>query len=125
PKKLLLSGNIYDRKTDKLIAAKVEATLKGDKSRITFDASRGSYEREIPKLGWYILSASAEGYLNATDSIYADWEDLTPFIKDLYLTPIEVGVTVRLKNIYFDFDKTTLKSESFTELNKVVNFLNE
>ncbi len=125
PKKLLLSGNIYDRKTDKLIAAKVEATLKGDKNRITFDASRGSYEREIPKLGWYILSASAEGYLNATDSIYADREDLTPFIKDLYLTPIEVGVTVRLKNIYFDFDKTTLKSESFTELNKVVNFLNE
>jgi outer membrane protein OmpA-like peptidoglycan-associated protein len=28
-----------------------------------------------------------------------------------------------LKNIYFDFDKTTLKSESFVELDKVVNFL--
>lgn len=125
PKKLLLSGNIYDRKTDKLVAARVEANLKGEKNRITFDAARGSYEREIPRLGWYILSASAEGYLNTTDSIHADSEDLTPFIKDLYLTPIEVGVTVRLKNIYFDFDKTTLKSESFTELNKVVNFLNE
>lgn len=125
PKKLLLSGNIYDRKTDKLVAARVEANLKGEKSRIMFDAARGSYEREIPMLGWYILSASAEGYLNTTDSIHADSEDLTPFIKDLYLTPIEVGVTVRLKNIYFDFDKTTLKSESFTELNKVVSFLNE
>jgi outer membrane protein OmpA-like peptidoglycan-associated protein len=44
-------------------------------------------------------------------------------IKDLYLQPIEVGLTVRLKNIYFDFDKTTLKSESYTELNKVVDFL--
>lgn len=125
PKKLLLTGNVYDRKTDKLIAARVEASLKGEKNRITFDAARGSYEREIPKLGWYILSASAEGYLNTTDSIYADSEELTPFMKDLYLTPIEVGVTVRLKNIYFDFDKTTLKPESFTELNKVVNFLNE
>lgn len=38
---------------------------------------------------------------------------------------IEVGVTVRLENIYFDFDKTTLKSESFTELNKVVELLNQ
>jgi OOP family OmpA-OmpF porin len=30
-----------------------------------------------------------------------------------------------LKNIYFDFDKTTLKSESFVELNKVVEFLKQ
>ncbi len=43
-----------------------------------------------------------------------------PVTKDLYLTTIEIGLTVRLKNIYFDFDRTTLKKESFTELNKVV-----
>lgn len=125
PKALLLTGNIYDKKTDQLIAAKVEATLKGDRSKISMNAAKGSYEKEIPKLGWYILSASAEGYLTATDSVHADQEDLTPFVKDLYLAPIEVGVTVRLKNIYFDFDKTTLKKESFTELNKVVEFLNQ
>jgi outer membrane protein OmpA-like peptidoglycan-associated protein len=29
-----------------------------------------------------------------------------------------------LVNIYFDFDKTTLKQESFPELNRVVDFLN-
>lgn len=50
-------------------------------------------------------------------------EELTPVIKDIFLQPIEVGLTVRLKNIYFDFDKTTLKNESFVELNKVVDFL--
>ena len=32
---------------------------------------------------------------------------------------------MRLKNIYFDFDKTTLKTESFTELDKVVDFLKQ
>ncbi len=41
------------------------------------------------------------------------------------MTPIEVGVTVRLKNIYFDFDKTTLKPESYVELDKVVDFLKQ
>ncbi len=125
PKALMLTGNIYDKKTDQLIAAKVEATRKGEKNKISLNAAKGSYEKEIPKLGWYILSASAEGYLTATDSVYAEHEDMTPFVKDLYLAPIEVGVTVRLKNIYFDFDKTTLKSESYTELNKVVDFLNQ
>ncbi len=125
PKALLLTGNVYDKKTDQLIAAKIDATLKGERNKISMSAAKGSYEKEIPKLGWYILSASAEGYLTTTDSVYAEHEDMTPFVKDLYLAPIEVGVTVRLKNIYFDFDKTSLKKESFTELNKVVEFLNQ
>jgi len=32
---------------------------------------------------------------------------------------------VRLKNIYFDYSKASLKKESFVELEKVVTFLNE
>jgi outer membrane protein OmpA-like peptidoglycan-associated protein len=125
-KKLILSGNVYDKKTDKQIPAKVEIVLKTDKkTNFKVDAGKGSYEKEIPKLGWYMLTASAEGYINTTDSISADDENLSPFTRDLYLQPIEVGLTVRLKNIYFDFDKTTLKRESFTELNKVVDFLKQ
>jgi OOP family OmpA-OmpF porin len=88
-------------------------------------ADGGTYETEVPKLGWYILTGSAEGYLNATDSVQFIDPDKTPLSADLYLQPIEVGVTVRLKNIYFDFDKTTLKKESFVELNKVVDFLKQ
>lgn len=123
-RKLMLSGTVYDSKTNKPITAKVEAVLKNDK-RVSFKipASEGRYEQEITALGTYRLTASAEGYLNATDSSEVVDEETTPIIKDLYLQPIEVGLTVRLKNIYFDFDKTTLKSESFVELNKVVEFL--
>jgi OmpA-OmpF porin, OOP family len=124
-KKLLISGNTYSKKTEQPIPAKLDIVLKGTKnSRFTIN-SDGSYEKEIPKLGWYIISASSEGYINATDSVFAESDDLSPFIRNIYLEPIEVGVTVRLKNIYFDFDKTTLKKESFTELNKVVDFLKQ
>lgn len=90
---------------------------------MTTNTVDGRYDQAIPKLGWYLITASAEGYLNATDSVSAANEDSSPFTKDIYLQPIEVGVTVRLKNIYFAFDKTELKKESFTELNKVVEFL--
>jgi outer membrane protein OmpA-like peptidoglycan-associated protein len=125
-KKLLVSGNVYDKKTDKQIAAKLDIALRNDrKTNFKVDASRGSYEKEVPKLGWYMITASAEGYLNSTDSVQLESEELSPAIRDLYLLPIEIGVTVRLKNIYFDFDKTTLKKESFTELNKVVEFLKQ
>jgi outer membrane protein OmpA-like peptidoglycan-associated protein len=125
-KKLLLTGRTYNKKTDEVIPAKLEIVLKGQKStKLSATSDAGGYEKEIAKLGWYIISASSEGFINATDSVEATSEELTPFVRNIYLEPIEVGVTVRLKNIYFDFDKTTLKKESFTELNKVVDFLKE
>lgn len=125
-KKLMLAGNVYDKNTEKLITAKLDVSLKGDKKlNMKIPADGGKYEKEIAKLGWYMISASAEGYLNASDSIEADDDQNSPFTRDIYLLPIEVGATVRLKNIYFDFDKTTLKKESFTELNKVVEFLKQ
>jgi OOP family OmpA-OmpF porin len=126
-KKLILSGSIYDKKTEQLLPnAHVEVSLNtAPKTKTRVEATGGNFEREVSKLGWYILTASSEGYMNSTDSIWFNKEDLSPLSKDLYLQPIEVGVTVRLKNIYFDFDKTTLQSQSFVELNKVVEFLKE
>lgn len=123
-KKLMLAGTVFDSKTNQPITAKVDAVLKSDKKvNFKMQAAGGKYEQEIKSLGTYRLTASAEGYLNASDSSEVFDEETTPIIKDLYLQPIEVGLTVRLKNIYFDFDKTTLKSQSFVELNKVVEFL--
>lgn len=125
-KKLMLTGNVYDKKTEKTINAKLNVSLRSDRrTTSSLQAVDGKYEQPVPKLGMYLIAASAEGYMNTTDSVSIDNEELTPVTKDIYLEPIEVGVTVRLKNIYFDFDKTTLKKESFTELNKVVDFLKQ
>jgi outer membrane protein OmpA-like peptidoglycan-associated protein len=124
-KPLMLSGNVYNKKTNKPITAKIDMIVKPDRQNvIRMDAPSGGFTHQVGKKGWYVMTATAEGYLNASDSleIGAD-EDITQYSKDLYLQPIEVGLTVKLKNIYFDYDKTTLKSESFVELNKVVDFL--
>jgi outer membrane protein OmpA-like peptidoglycan-associated protein len=124
PKQLMIVGNVYDKKTEQLITANLLVAIKGDKTapgKLT--AEGGRYGKEVTKKGWYIITASAEGYLNSTDSIEVADNDLSPFSRDLFLAPVEIGTTVRLKNIYFDFDKTTLKKESFPELNKVVEFL--
>lgn len=123
-KKLMLAGTVFDSKTNQPITAKVDAVLKSDKKvNFKIPAAGGKYEQEIKAMGTYRLTASAEGYLNASDSSEVFDEETTPVIKDLYLQPIEVGLTVRLKNIYFDTDKTTLKSASFVELNKVVELM--
>jgi OmpA-OmpF porin, OOP family len=126
-KQLTLAGDVLDKKTNnRILNSKVNIVLKTDRTvDYKLNSPDGKYQQDIPGLGWYLLGASAEGYLNTSDSVQVDNADLTPVIKNIFLTPIEVGLTVRLKNIYFDFDKTTLKSESFVELDKVVDFLKQ
>lgn len=126
-KQLVLAGDLIDKKTDqKINVGKVDIVYKPDRTvKYNLPVTTGKYQQNIAGLGWYLFTASAEGYLNATDSVQVESEEVTPVIKNLFLAPIEVGLTVRLKNIYFDYDKTTLKSESFVELNKVVDFLKQ
>ena len=123
-KKLMITGSVFNKKTNEPLNGKVDFTLRPDKrSSYSIVAEGGKFSLEVGKLGWYVLTGSAEGYLPSTDSLNFAAEDNSPASLDLFLAPIEVGLTVRLKNIYFDFNKTTLKSESFVELNKVVDFL--
>lgn len=125
-KQLSLAGDILDKKTNnKVPAPKISLAQKGNPSAMAPPADGGSYKQDIGGFGWYVFYVTAEGYLNATDSVQVIDENTIPVIKNIVMTPIEVGVTVRLKNIYFDFDKTTLKSESYVELNKVVDFLKQ
>lgn len=124
-KPLVLSGVVYNKKTNQPITARIDMIVKPDRQNvIRVDADNGNFTHQVGKKGWYVMTATAEGFLNAADSleIGAD-EDISQYTKDLYLQPIEVGLTVKLKNIYFDNDKTTLKPESFIELAKVLDFL--
>ena len=123
-KQLMLVGTVYDLKTTKPIEAELTIHPKNNKrAEMKPGTAGGKYEQEIKQLGKYILVASAQGYLTTTDSVEVVNEGITPVIKDITLQPIEVGLTVRLDHIYFDFDKTTLKKESYEELAKVIDFL--
>lgn len=125
-KQVLLSGIVYDEKTGEPIQAAVEiASIEKGTTQTKKTNEVGFYEVVLPVKGFHKLTAKAEGYLNGIDSLEHNNDDQTLYTKDIYLKPIEIGTTVRLNNIFFDFDKATLKSESFEELDKVVNFLND
>lgn len=126
-KQIVLAGDVTDKKTRQPVnGSKVNVVFKPDQTvNYSLVTSEGKYEQPIASLGWYLFTTSAEGYLTSNDSVEVQNFEVTPVVKNIVLTPIEVGLTVRLKNIYFDFDKTTLKSESFVELDKVVEFLKQ
>lgn len=114
-----LLTEIFDSKTKEYVSAQVIMEKPGEVIKRNDHTFRSSLE--LP--GWYYLTASAEGYLNAFDSIYYDGLSNLELSRQIYLTPIEIGTTVRLNHIFFDFDKTTLQPVSYTELDKVVEFL--
>jgi OOP family OmpA-OmpF porin len=126
PKVLTINGTVTNKKTGDPVEAKLSISHKVDRE-VNFNSTAlsGDFSQTVPKTGWYMFTASHEGFLNTIDSLNYNNADVTPMTKNLVLQPIEVGTVVRLKNIYFDYNKATLKKESFVELDKVVTFLNE
>jgi OmpA-OmpF porin, OOP family len=68
----------------------------------------------------YGVFAKANGFISVSDNIdltqYGKYQEIK---KDLFLTPIEIGQIVKLNNIFFEFNKAELSSDSYPELDRV------
>lgn len=126
---VLIYGKVFNSKTKEPIEAEVKYEFLTDGSEAGIansDPIDGSYKLILPYGKNYGISATSGGYYSISENV--NLEKVSPYkeIKiDLYLTPIEIGEVVRLNNVFFDFDKYDLKSESFPELDRVVKLLND
>jgi len=128
---ILVSGNVYNAKTmEPLSASLIYETLPdgneaGNGISNPYD---GSFKIVLPYNKNYSIRASADKFFAISENLNLD--SLTKagykeIHKDLYLLPIEIGQVFRLNNVFFDFDKWDLRPESFIELNRVVQLLND
>jgi len=128
-------GKIIDKATGKPLGAKIIYERLPDGKELGIaqsDPATGNYEIRLPGGSLYGIRAEADGKISESQNL-----DLTNVTadqviehKDFDLEPIAVAtvqqnVTIVLNNVFFDFDKATLKAESFPELNRIVNLLNE
>ncbi len=120
-------GKIRDIKTKKPVHAKIIFEDKNGKiSSVTMLTNNvGNFNYLLPPNSHFSIEISSKGYFTKNDEITIP-SDFAEKSLDLIfeLSPIEKGEIVRLNNIFFDFNKSTLKPESFKELNKLVDFLN-
>jgi outer membrane protein OmpA-like peptidoglycan-associated protein len=122
----VITGYTYDEKTNQpisvdLVLDRADTTI----TRVSSDES-GFFRVNVVRPGTFSLRGSKTGYLNSENQVLiADNQNFLEYNMDLYLKPIEIGVTVIIKNIYFDFDKTTLKRESFPELDRMTKLMLE
>lgn len=120
---IVVQGKVLDRSTNAPVKAELDIFFDSDfildGIQVTND---GSYSRELNRFGWYIITIAAPGYLHKTDTLWILNNKRRVITRDHYLEPIEVGTSVVLHHVYFYFGNTTLKPESFPELDAVVDF---
>ncbi len=127
---IVVKGKLLDKETGKPIAAKIlyEKLPEGVTVGITKSHSEtGEYEIVLPKGHLYGFRAEAEGYLPISENIDLTGEDPPndELNRNMLLVPEVVQATIVLNNIFFDFDKATLKEESYPELNRLTTYLAE
>ncbi|HSZ72519.1 MAG TPA: OmpA family protein [Cytophagaceae bacterium] len=90
------------------------------------DINDGNYQIILPSQKRYGYLAVKDGFISINDNIdLVGQNQYNEIQRDLYLTPIEVGQTITLKNIFFDFNKASLRKESHLELNRLAKLLKE
>jgi len=133
---IVVKGKLIDAKTGKPIGAKIiyEELPGGKEVGIAYsNPETGEFEIHLPGGKLYGFRAEAPGYISENQNL-----DLRDYKKDgvvyqendIRLSPIAVAAieenaTIVLNNIFFDFDKSVLKPESFPELNRIVSLMNE
>jgi outer membrane protein OmpA-like peptidoglycan-associated protein/tetratricopeptide (TPR) repeat protein len=88
------------------------------------NSKTGNYLFILPPGANYNISYEAEGYLFKSENIDIP-EDANYFQinKAIELEPIQIGSKIILNNIFFDFDKATLRDISKTELEKLTKLM--
>jgi outer membrane protein OmpA-like peptidoglycan-associated protein len=125
----ILKGVITDDLTKKPLEATIEIidNLKNEViASFTSNSSTGKYLVSLPAGRNYGIAVKKENYLFHSENFdipnTAAYQEV---VKDVALKNIAVGSKIILKNIFFDFDKATLRPESTNELERLTKLLND
>ncbi len=119
----VLKGTVYNAKTKEPIAAQLSYLERGDTLQIR--SSSGNYRVGVDVGEQYKFRVMARGYYGSSFSLAPGDSSGKSFDQNVYLTPLIVGETILLPNIYFETSKYTLLPESYEELNRLVDVMRD
>lgn len=116
-------GYIVDTDDEFILNSTIRVVGKDGTNKKFPGKNNGTYELDVDAGIKYVLLASAPDHLNTrmqltTEAIGRD----STYLIDFILTPINKPVV--LENIFFDFDKSTLRPESKEGLDELIDLLN-
>ena len=123
-----VKGSVYHAQTRQPLEASFELIDIDSQKLLTrsYSQKNGEFLVTLTATKNYLVNVSREGFLFYSDNFIL--RDLKtdfnkPFVLNIPLEPIDTGSTVELKNVFFDVNKSELRPESCTELDKLVAFL--
>jgi outer membrane protein OmpA-like peptidoglycan-associated protein/tetratricopeptide (TPR) repeat protein len=127
-KTLWVKGKVFDKKTLKGLPSSVELieiSTKETVSKVQTD-ELGNYFITLPIGKGYSFTVNRKGYLFYSDNFLLSRKlPDSIYEKNIPLQPIEINAFIVLNNIFFETNKYDLKPESQTELDKVIQLLND
>ena len=124
-----VSGRVLDPDGNPIPGATVvwnDLTLNREIGKSASAPVTGQYLIALPAGHNYGFYADKEGYVGKSENLdLTNKTTFTEYHMDIILHPVEQldQVVIRLNNIFFDFNKATLKEASILELNRWVKFL--
>src|SRR3990170_793941 len=127
-KTLWVKGQVFDKKTSKGLPSAVELidiTTRQTISKVQTD-EQGNYLITLPVGKDYAFNVNRKGYLFYSENFSLSKQSIdSVFQKNIPLQPLEANAYVVLNNIFFDVNKSGIKTESQVELDKIVQLLND
>jgi outer membrane protein OmpA-like peptidoglycan-associated protein len=125
----LFTGWVKDAKTLDPLKASIEI-VDNDKNEVVVELfsneSSGKFVASLPAGKNYGLSVNRDGYMFHSENFnIPDTAKFQKIEREILLQPMEVGTRIVLKNIFFDYDKASLREESFAELERVKKVLED
>mgnify|MGYP002623809009 CR=1 FL=1 len=119
-----VKGWVYEQDGYELPAAQVYMVGNDGTNLKISVRSDGSFVQEIKPGVDYVLLGTCKGYLNHQEELHV--EVATKSEEHVLQFPLaNISAPVLIENIFYDFNKATLRPESATALDKLVQTLNE
>ena len=125
----MLKGKVRDAKSKEPVEAILEV-IDNEKNEIitthSTDDVEGKFLFSLPAGKNYGIAVKAEGYLfHSENFILPDSTGFRMYEKIIDLKKVEVGEKIVLRNIFFDYDKYTLRDESEAELERLTKLMED
>lgn len=122
--KILISGWVLDKDEEPVPGAVIRIIGRDGSNRKAVAKPDGSFSFPLERGVSYVMMAGARGYLNSRQEFTSDdAEEDAEYGIDFILSSITKPVVV--DNIFYDFDRATLRPESKNALDELVTVLND
>lgn len=119
-----VEGWVLDKEEEEIDGATVRIVGKDGSDQRIFVRKDGTYTMAVQPGMEYVMLGSAPGYLNQKQTLSVPvQEEGETFYVDFYLPSISKPVLI--ENIFYDFDKATLRPESKEALDEIIAMLED